>query len=281
MSRKHFAVFLTQCLVFFGAALFVQSDSSAITYTTNYMTSWSGCNCSGNPLSYTDDQIRKFNNIMAGLGHTRLRGFGNQSVYATDLIEDRDFNGEDHRYSDDGIMYVYSGHGNAPVYNEEWGQTFVAPMCQAVNGESCQFDAENARLGEQISSYASPHPGKLQFLMFLTCMSVHTSPHDQWIQTAWFGLQYIMGYRGYSADSSLTDEVADDWAEEAYGKGKTFKAAWMWAIEDWWIDDTGSVWAPGDTLDKARQRRDTLNKTWPLRPASEVAVTSAWSWHEG
>ncbi len=35
MSRKHFAVFLTQCLAFFGAALFVQSDSSAIAYTTN------------------------------------------------------------------------------------------------------------------------------------------------------------------------------------------------------------------------------------------------------
>lgn len=187
------------------------------------MTSWNSCDCSGNSLSYTDAQIRKFNNVMTGLGHTRLRGFSSTNVWATDLIEDRDFNGQNHRYSDDGIMYVYSGHGRSP--NNAYGQTFKAPMCQGANGDSCVFEAEHARLGEKANYYASPYPGSLQFLMFLTCYSVHTLPHDQWIQTAWYGLQFIMGYRHTSADSQFTDEVADDWAEEAYGFGRTFKAS--------------------------------------------------------
>ena len=82
-------------------------------------------------------------------------------------------------------------------------------------------------------------------------------------------------------DSFTTDEVGDDWAEEAIGASRTFKASWFYAIEDWWVDDTGSLVAPGVDSNTSVQRRDNLTKNWSRRPASERTTWMAWSWHVG
>lgn len=52
-------------------------DASAMTYTLEYITSWSACDaaCSGaNSLKYTDDKINYLDSEMSGLGHTKRRG---------------------------------------------------------------------------------------------------------------------------------------------------------------------------------------------------------------
>lgn len=90
-----------------------------------------------------------------------------------------------------------------------------------------------------------------------------------------------MGYKGLSADSSYTDEVAGDWADEAYGDNETFKSAWFWAVEDWWIDDVGGVYSSGEDGTHAAFRRDSLRRTWVRRPAGVLYYGGAWSWHNG
>jgi len=255
-------------------------QGNAITYTTEYITSWDSCDCAPKPnaLKYTSNQVNYFHQRMSKYGHTRLNGFSNTNVWASDVIEDS-VGGKDHWYSDNGDMYVFSGHGDAP--DDANGQRFSVPMCKKDNQTSCSASSRRMVFGERGGSFSTPNSGSLRYLMWLTCLSVHTNPHAQWLETARYGLEYIMGYRGLSADSPTTDEVGEDWVDEAMKNGRTFKASWFYAIEDWAVDDTGAVWAPGVDLNAAIQRRDSLTKNWGRRPANERAIASAWSWHQG
>ena len=121
----------------------------------------------------------------------------------------------------------------------------------------------------------------MRWAIFLTCYSVHTDPMNQWAEATDYGFDYVMGYKNTSADSHLTDEVASDWADEAIGDGDSFKSAWFYAVEDWWIDDTGGVVASGTTTASANSRRDNLNKNTARRPANEYHGYMSWSYHEG
>jgi len=256
----------------------VPVQGNAITYTTEYITSWASCDCSQNALKYTSNQVNYFHQRMSKYGHTRLRGYSNTSVWASDVVEDS-YGGKDHWYSDDGDMYVFSGHGGA--YNDSNGQYFSVPMCKRDNQTSCSASSRKMIFGERGGSFSTPHSGSLRYLMWLTCESVHTAPDYQWIDTARYGLEYIMGYRGLSADSSTTEEVAEDWVDKAMKDGRTFKSAWFYAIEDWWVNDVGSLVAPGVDANASIQRRDNLTKNWGRRPANERATWMAWSWHQG
>lgn len=253
--------------------------AEAISYTANYINDWNGSACWQNPLSYTDDQINLFDSKMASLGHTLAQKYTNSSVWAGDLVEDTDFGGQDHLYSDDSVFYAFSGHGSADP--NPWGQTFYAPMWAAGANDSCWYDAEESRLGEQAYGYASPNPGLMRYMMWLTCYSVHDAPDQQWGQSFWFGLDYVMGYRGLSADAWTTDEVPEDFVQEAFANNYTFKSSWFYAIEDWWEDDTGSLIASGTSSGAAASRRDWLGQFTPQRTPGEIHTWYAWSWHEG
>lgn len=263
-----------------GTGLCCQS-TSAIDFGAEYLTSWSGCECSGSSLSYTDNQIKMFSNKMQDLGHSKQFMFANSNTWAADVTEDRDFGGIDYGYGDKVAMFAFSGHGSAP--NDGSGnQTFRVPFCKASGAPSCEFDAANARLGESSGYYASPHPGASRYSMWLTCYSVHTDPIGQWAQTMRQGHDYVMGYRGTSADSLTTDEVPRDWAKKAMRASDPwrFKSAWFWAIEDWWVNDTGAVVANGSTEDQAKNRRNNYRRTW-AGPHTANWYWYAWSWHKG
>jgi hypothetical protein len=257
------------------------NTAHAIDFGAEYLTSWSGCECSGNSLSYTDDQINMFRSKMQSLGHSSRFVFANTNTWASDVSEDRDFGGIDYAYGDGVDMFAFSGHGSAP--NDGAGnQTFRVPFCKASGAPSCRFDASNARLGESSGYYATPHLGKSKYSMWLTCYSVHTDPIAQWAQTMRQGHDYVMGYRGISADSETTDEVPEDWAGKAMRSSDpwTFKGAWFWAVEDWWVDDTGGVVSNGSTESQAINRRDNYKRTWS-GPHTDNWFWYAWSWHEG
>jgi len=253
----------------------------AIDFGAEYLTSWSGCECSANGLSYTDNQINMFTSKMQSLGHTKKFKYANTNTWSADVTEDRDFIGIDWLYGDNVDMFAFSGHGGAGT-DTSGSQTFTAPFCKAQGTESCTFSAERARLGEQAGTYALPHPGKLRYMMWLTCFSVHSDPIGQWHQTMNIGLDYVMGYRGLSADSLTTDEVPRDWAEKAMRPSDPwrFKKAWFWAIEDWWVGDTGAVVANGATESNAIDRRDNYRRTWS-GPHTTGHYWYAWAWHEG
>lgn len=253
----------------------------AFSYAASYINNWSSCDsaCNGNnSLSYTDDQIDDFDSAMSSLGHTRNHKFANGSVWGSDYTEDL-LNGQDYLYSDDSDIVVYSGHGGAPTYSS--GQTFVAPLCHAGTSSSCTFNASNARFGERSGYYSSPNPGDTRWLLWFTCYSVHTAPNEQWGEAFYRGLEYVMGYRGTSADSSTTVEVPGDWVGAAISGSDTFKSAWFWAIEDWWVDDTGAVASTGPDSASSDYRRDNLKRTWARRSSTDLGNWISWSWHEG
>lgn len=253
----------------------------AISFGAEYMTSWSGCECSQSGLSYTDNQINMFTNKMTSLGHTKNFKFSNSNTWAADVTEDKDFNGIDWLYGDKGTMFAFSGHGGAGT-DSSGHQTFSVPFCKAHGTASCNFSAERARLGERTGTYATPHNGNLRYTMWLTCYSVHTKPIEQWSQAMNIGMDYVMGYRGTSADSTTTDEVPRDWAKKAMRSSNPwrFKKAWFWAIEDWWVNDTGAVLANGATEAQAKDRRSNYRRTWS-GPHTSSYYWYAWSWHKG
>ncbi len=262
-------------------SLSTPGSSHAFTYSASYINDWSSCDsaCNGNSsLSYTDDQINGFDSAMVSLGHRLRHRFSNSSVYASDYTEDS-LGGKDNDYSDDSDIVVYSGHGGAPVSSGR--QTFIAPMCKRGTVSSCDFRSSNARFGEQAGTYSSPHPGATRWLMWLTCYSVDTAPNEQWGDAFYQGLEIVMGYRGTSADSPTTDEVPGDWVTAALDNGDTFKAAWFWAIEDWWVDDTGALASAGPDAATSALRRDLMSQAWKRRDADDYGNWVSWSWYEG
>ncbi len=74
-------------------------------------------------------------------------------------------------------------------------------------------------------------------------------------------------------------------AQEQWGESTTMKAAWFWAVEDWWEDDTGGVFStnrstawPGNS---AAWVRDNISHSSPRRPLNFTPTEYAWSYHDG
>ena len=258
------------------------APAQAHDYGTAYLTNWGGCDalCAGqNSLSYTDDQIQMFESEMNDAGHSRTHGYVNGTTWASDLVEDAVFGGDDRWFSDDGQVYAFSGHGGCS--GSGWSQTFSIPMCRAGSVASCNYNAEHSRLGESLGTYATPSPGEMRWLILATCHSVDSAPYGQWSQVLTQGLDLVMGYRGVSADSECTDEVLEDLVGESFDSSVDFKPGWFWAIEDWWIDDTAGIVASGASSLDATTRRDHLDQNSLPRNPYVNHNWIAWAYHEG
>jgi hypothetical protein len=253
-----------------------------------WMTNFSGCDspCNGNSsLSHTGDQIGSFQHEWARVpGNSTTVAYTNGNVWATDYIEDTDFGGYDYQVTDDVQMFVYSGHGGNS--NNAWGQSYWIPTCHANSSNySCNVDIEDARLGEYFGPYASPMPGYMDWAILLTCYSVDTAPDQQWAQTMWYGTDFIMGFRGQSADSSLTNGDAGNFVDDAFGINHTytFKSVWLDKGDADWITggDTPAVVAAGVGSSDATSRRDNYSINTTLRRVANnpnPANYFAWSW---
>jgi hypothetical protein len=249
------------------------------------MTSFSGCDnpCMNNStLSYTGNQIGSFQQEWQRLNYPINHSFTGGNVWATDYIEDLDFNGFDYQNTDDGDFFVYSGHGGNP--NNPWGETFIVPTCHSNSSSySCNMDIEDARFDEYFSKYTSPHPGFLRWALFMTCDSVDTAPDQQWGQTMWFGMDYVMGFRGTSADSPLTTGDAGNMVDDSFGinHSYSFKSSWLDHGDADWITggDTPEVMAPGVGLDDATSRRDNeYPGSWTRDDAQNTTTANAFAW---
>lgn len=131
-------------------------------------------------------------------------------------------------------------------------------------------------------------PANLRWAMLLACQSVDVHPDQQWTeafnapsQLGWTRFEYIMGYRGNSADSFTTDEVAGDFANSALNNGTKFKAAWFSSTSDWFVDDTAEVMSGGQNAAQAINNRDNLNQWSTRRLRNTPWPVFYWSWQQG
>lgn len=266
-----------------AAALLSAQTSFAYEFTAESMDSWSGCDAdckNQNKLNYTDDQIRMFSDAMYDAGWARSAWYRNQDVWGTDLRDDALSGGQDHLYVDSHTMYIYSGHGKTEQVSNK--QRFYAPMCHASYAaqNSCYARSQNIHLGERVGEFAAS-PGNIRYLILATCYSVHTKANEQWGDYFRYGGDVIFGYRNTSADSEYTDEVPADFAWAAFDDDDRFKGAWFWAIEDWWVNDTGALITAGINSTQAHNRRDQMTRHWARRPNAELHTYRTWTWHEG
>jgi hypothetical protein len=268
-----------------GALLASLSSTPAYAYqfVAESIETWSGCDAdcrNQTKLNYTDDQIRMFTDAMYDAGWGRAAWWRNGDVWGSDTRDDAYYGGQDNTYVDPYTMYIFSGHGTAK--NAGTNQTYYAPMCHAshTSNNACYARSSSIRLGERVGPDAAS-PGNIRFLILATCFSVHDLPQKQWGEQFRWGGDMIFGYRGLSADSEYTDEVPADFAWSAFDDDDRFKATWFWAIEDWWVDDTGSLITAGVNASHAHHRRDEMRNYWARRPNSEQHTYRTWTWHEG
>ncbi len=237
---------------------------------------YSGCGCSSGNLSYCNDQSSKFMNRIDNW-HTRVFLFQDSSAWNADLVEDQlGVGGVDRFYGDNVHLMLTSGHGS------QSSTTYSGYLCKSSGFNACSYSTSQTYFGEQAGQANSTNPGMLRFLILCTCFGIDkTLAPAIWRPVFARGrnFMYVMGYHGTSADSETTDEVPEDFAQKAGGEGWTLKQAWFWAIEDWWVNDTGAVVTGGDTEAEAVGNREGMKLTWD--PNIGWPSWIAWAWHEG
>jgi len=265
--------YLIILLVMFLCSVPINAELWALDVGCESVENYSGCGCASGNLSYTNDQCSKFMNRIDDW-HTRKFWYANGNAWNRDFV-DESKGGTDNYTADSVHIMMISGHGNRDT------ATFYGFLCKSSGWNYCNFNssANQMYLGETGTTY----PGKLRFLILCTCHSVDkTYAANIWGPVFWRGyknLMYVMGYTGTSADSYTTDEVGEDFASKAAGSGWTLKQAWFWAIEDWWVNDTGALVSHGSNCTNAVYNRDNMKLNWS--PAGQPPYCVAWSWHGG
>jgi hypothetical protein len=277
MTRTAYAA-LTAMLVVLVFALSPQG-ARALDAGAESVENYSGCGCDSGDLDYCNDQAGMFIDKIDNW-HTRKFYYKNSSAWNGDLVEDQlGTGGTDYPYGDTVQILFVCGHGGS---NQT---TYDGYLCKHSGYTPCSYSTSNVYLGETADQPNSAHPGTLRFLILSTCDSVNKNKaFDVWMPVFWRGknLMYVMGYHGDSADGETTDEVGEDFARKAAGSGWKLKKAWFWAIEDWWVDDTGALISRGASRPEAIGNRDAMKLDWPPPSTSLWPPTwGAWAWHEG
>ena len=262
------------------AALGAPAPARAMTYSCAHRQSFGsdGCDpvCDASHLFYSDNQIDLFSSAMRSAGHTRVHRFADDNVWESDWRDDADGYDDDY-YVDNAEVYAYSSHGNRTYVNGQ--QQYMTPMCWGTEEGACNVTSADIHFGELSGPHAVPSPGSLRFLLLATCYSVHTRPNEQWGANLAEGLEMVFGYQFTSMDTLLTEDVLADFAEEAFIAHNRLKATWMWAAEDFWVNDIPAVITADETGIKARERLRQMRATAPRR--NETAPVRAWTWHQG
>ena len=266
--------------------LLCSTNAHAFYASCEYMTNFSSCDsaCNGNSsLTYSSAQIGSFEYAWTTYDSRNSISslYANNDVWGDDEVEDTDFNGIDYQVADYADMVVVDTHGDN--FNNAYGQTFHYQACHQNNNWSCNVDIEDARLGEYFGHYTSPNRGWIRWGMYLTCDSVDSAPDQQWGQTQWYGMDFVMGYRGNSGDVSFTENMPRDVMRDVISSNRTFKAAWLDHADSDWVTggDTPECEAPGVGINDANSRRD--NEWYQSSARMDIqnynlATSFSWSW---
>ncbi len=250
-----------------------------IAFGGEFMTHWTGCEKSLPQLSHTIWQIDMWGGEMASFGNAARFEYGDQNVWTSDVVEDAYPGGQDNAYADSVDFYALSSHGR--VQGAAGHQTYIGSMCSRGTFTSPEWDSQNSIFDETPPNYfAINSPGYARFIMLLTCFSVDTEPQNAWQAATAYGNDVIMGYRGLSADSTNTEEVGRDLADGVFRNGQSFKPAWFYAVEDWWVDDVGEILVRGKTSAECISRLNGLSPQTPRR-INGILGYMCWSSHQG
>lgn len=277
MSLRLATILLVSCALWLLLSL---QSVAALDVGAESVEDYSDCGCATGDLNYCNDQASKFIDKMGDCGYRIRFWYKDGSAWNSDLIED-ELGGTDYPYGDQVHILLISGHGGL----DRSRNIYYGYLCKWRRYNACSYNTTQTYLGEVSGQPKSTHPGKLRFLILCTCHSVDKdrAPYV-WAPVFRRGknLMYVMGYHGTSADGETTDEVPEDFARKAACSGWTLKQAWFWAIEDWWVDDTGAVISRGATREEAIRNRDHMRLTWsPPACSSWPPTWFAWAWHEG
>lgn len=238
---------------------------------------YSGCNCNAVNLNYCNDQASKFINLMDDY-HNRNFLYYDENAWNADIVEDQ-FGGKDHLYVDQSDFHLVSGHGSYDVDNS----TYSGYLCPTSSWPFCQFNSTGMCLGEVQGQSYSYNPGNLKFLILCTCHSVEKDYYwNEWIDVFQRGkkMMCIMGFSGTSTDSENTDEVAEDFAAQVLGFDDwSLKQAWLWAIEDWWVNDMGAIVVGGTSQNDANANLESMKLRW--EPTYNATTSLACAYHRG
>lgn len=278
-SRTIFFYFI----FFVGYISLVPSTSYGVWFAAESVENFSGCGCTGPDLDWCNDQAESFVDRMNDSPVWSYDfWFEDSNAWARDFIEDEmtydGQYGEDAYFSDyrARIMFV-SGHGRVIRDGDE--SYFRGYLCDAPFG-SCTFQSDHMKLGERSGAFSDPNWGLSTYLAMHMCHSVEYSvANSQWfriVDREVADFHMALGLDGVGTDAESLSQVGYDFADKAEHSSWSLKAAWWYAIEDYWHDDTGAIITWGHDRDDAVGRRD--NETFWIDPFKmfDDYGTAAW-----
>jgi hypothetical protein len=220
----------------------------------------SGQPCHQNNLSYCDDRAHGFISAMGDHGHPGIFEWANSDAWETDFTHP-DFGGDSLSWSDNVHFCFFSDHGG------NRNNVFDFAFARAHN--SCSSDTTHWRLGAKM----------LKWFVADTCDAVlNTDPNH--IVGTWAGpmqgAHMVFGFLGLSADSWWTDDVGEDFGDDA-GGGSRLANAWLDNAYSWWTGDKPIAIAAGESQADAVNRRENETINW-RDSTVKFTLWLAWKW---
>jgi hypothetical protein len=218
--------------------------------------------CNQTDLSYCNAQAEGFYNTMGDHGHTKVFDWGNDNAWETDFRHP-DFGGDSLDWSDNVHFCFFDDHGG------NWDN--LLHIAFAIAHNHCLGASREWRLGA----------GMLKWVVFCGCQTVLNTNADH-VLAVWGGpmqgVHLVMGYIGDSVDSWWTDDLGEDFADDA-NDGDALAKAWCDNAYSFWTGDKSIAIAAGETREDAINRRENENLNWR---DSNVAATNwlAWRWRD-
>ena len=202
-------------------------------------------NCKQNNLEYCDDQAVGFFNSMGSHGHTKVFNWGDDNAWETD-IKHPNFGGDSLNWSDDVHFFFFDDHGG------NWDN--ILHLAFASSHNNCLSPSSEWRLGQK----------NLKWFVACGCETVLNTDGSH-IGAVWFGpmqgVHLVLGFIGDSHDTSWTDDLGEDFADDICD-GDTICGSWVDRAYSFWVDDDSIAIAAGETRDDAINRREHETLDW-------------------
>jgi hypothetical protein len=204
---------------------------------------WTRCSWFNNELDDTDTKVY-YLNLVGGAGHFNDAG--------------------DQNYMEAVNLLWINTHGGAWVDTATW----------VMWDQNSRGFSKNVRLGDEGVG--------LSMLVQYACATMKwDGVWARWGSAFRGGLRYVMGSHDTLWDSSTTNEVGEDFADNIQGS-QEFKYAWRDAVTDWNKDQDASVFATGKTSSECANRRDGMKwqnyGNYPRLKDSDVVYICKTSW---
>lgn len=216
--------------------------------------------CQQADLSYCDDQLVGFYNMMGIFGHTKVFNWGNNMAWETDF-RDPAFGGNSFSWSDNVHFCCFGNHGGNS--NNNFRITF------AVQHANCSVSTAQMRLGRK----------SMKWFAAYTCQAVLNTSASH-ILAVWAapmrGVHIVCGFIGNSADSWWTRNLGADFAWDIC-RGGAIAGCWVDRAYSFWTGDDSIAIAAGATQAEAVSRRNSETLNWRDMPVAST-IWLAWKY---